>query len=466
MTTTIHPQVIETVTIRIKQIGPQGVGGAVTQPVNHITFNTSPAGVPSDQGTMSWNISEETLDLILNGAVLQIGQEIHYHVRNDTASEITDGTPVMAVGTLGASGLIQIAPMNGTVPSLAKFLLGVTTQTISAGENGKIAYLGKVRGIDTTGTLSFGGLETWSDGDVLYIDPFNIGFLTNVEPDPPYIYMPVAFAVFSNASNGVLSVRVTPLDESILRTSRTALTTYSALPDRNAQESIHGNLDLIVAGIDPDAGDVIISNAFGQGKMVIVNNGVAETGVLRVTGTSIDRDTGAETALDTELITIDTTTIDNNSTDANSQPTWDLENAFMSDKWWTGTVNITLHEESGALTDLDIYQCSYDQFGDARSINIRILDMTIQALNTNGSISAHAYTVQVTGSRVNIQQIPDTEVVRTADFETDKWYRIRRGALDVPLNGLTDGMFLNMSFLGSPAKFANATIKVWADVSP
>ena len=79
--------------------------------------------------------------------------------------------------------------------------------------------------------------------------------------------------------------------------------------------------------------------------------------------------------------------------------------------------------------------------------------MTIQALNTNGSISAHAYTVQVTGSRVNIQQIPDTEVVRTANFETGKWYRIRRGALDVPLDGRTDGMFLNMSFLGSPAKF-------------
>ena len=42
------------------------------------------SGDTGDQGTMSWNTDEETIDIIQNGATLQVGQEIHIHCKNQT----------------------------------------------------------------------------------------------------------------------------------------------------------------------------------------------------------------------------------------------------------------------------------------------------------------------------------------------------------------------------------------------
>lgn len=162
------------------------------------------------QGEFYWNADEETADLILNGAVLQLGQEMHYHVRNNTVSTIADCTPVMATGSLGASGRITVAPMDGTVSSNAMYMLGIATEEIIADDDGKVTMFGKIRGCDTTGT-PYG--EVWSDGDVIWVSGDTIGYLTNVEPTEPKIGMPVAFVVSKHATVGTLAVRVTPLDE-------------------------------------------------------------------------------------------------------------------------------------------------------------------------------------------------------------------------------------------------------------
>ena len=50
-------------------------------------------------GQLAWNQDDNTLDLGLNGATLQIGQEQLIRARNTTASTITNGTAVMATGT-------------------------------------------------------------------------------------------------------------------------------------------------------------------------------------------------------------------------------------------------------------------------------------------------------------------------------------------------------------------------------
>ena len=166
-------------------------------------------GGTGDQGTLSWNADEETVDIIQNGAVLQIGQETHIHCRNNTGVLIPNGTPVMATGTLGASGRITIAPMNGTIQSNVKYLLGITTEDIEADTDGKVTEFGKIRGLNCSGSL-YG--ETWNDGDVLWIDTSTVGALTNIEPVSG-MGVPVAFVISNHASNGTIMVRVTPLDE-------------------------------------------------------------------------------------------------------------------------------------------------------------------------------------------------------------------------------------------------------------
>lgn len=427
------------------------------------------AGVSVEQGEMAWNEEEETFDFGMNGATWQGGLENYFHVKNNTGSTLWNSQPVMAGGSSGATGLIFAVPMDGTDTNNAKTLGGLATSDILPGAVGKVTNFGKVRDIDTTGGLSFGGSETWSDNELLFIDPVNVGYLTNVEPVPPAVYIPICLVVYAHATVGSLLVRVRGQDEAILRTSSIALTTYSATPDRNAQENVHGDLAANNTAVDVNAGDLTLTadTDWGLGKMVIVSNGVAETGTVTITGTSVDRNTGAETGSQVSTVVIDTQTTDAGGTDANGQITRSLTNAYITDKWFTGTDDIVISQTAGSLTDLDIYHIAFEQFGDVRSINIRSLDMTVycETGDANTKLSAYVYTVEVTGDKVNILPAGNS-VVRTGDMVTGKWYRFRRGEIDKQLDGTTDGVFANVSLLGSPAKFRDMTLKIWVDIIP
>jgi hypothetical protein len=153
-------------------------------------------GGTGDQGTISWNIDEETIDVIIDGTVLQVGQEVVLNIRNNSGSLIPDGTPVMTTGTIGASGRITVSPMDGTSIANSKRFIGVTTEDIANDADGKVTFFGKVRGIN---------LSSYNDGDILWISPTTPGAYTNVEPSSG---IKIAFAfVVSNAINGTLFVR-------------------------------------------------------------------------------------------------------------------------------------------------------------------------------------------------------------------------------------------------------------------
>ena len=165
--------------------------------------------VTPNVGQMAWNINENTLDLGLNGATLQLGQEQLIRVRNTTGSIIQNGTAVMAIGTIGNSGRITVAPANITTNN-AKFILGVVTESIAVGADGFCTVFGKVRGINTSGSI-YG--ETWADGDTIYVKPSDSGALTNVEPTSTQVKLPIAIVIRAHASAGTLFIRVTPIDE-------------------------------------------------------------------------------------------------------------------------------------------------------------------------------------------------------------------------------------------------------------
>ena len=176
-------------------------------------------GGTGDQGTITWNTDEDTLDVVLNGATLQMGQEVHYHIRNNTGSTIADGVPVYATGTLGASGRITVAPYiaNGTIP--AKYFLGITTESIANGEDGKATHFGKVRHINTS---------AFTDGDVLYPSASTAGALTATMPTGSNVALPIAIVIHA-ASNGTLFVRATNHDENAYATAAQGALADSAL---------------------------------------------------------------------------------------------------------------------------------------------------------------------------------------------------------------------------------------------
>ena len=172
--------------------GILNVGTRVNTPILQLTGGTG------DQGTFSWNSDEWTVDLIQNGTTLQLGQEVQIHVKNQSGATIPDGAPVYATGTLGASGRITVAPMiaDGSIP--AKYFLGVATETIANGADGKITTFGKIRGIDTS---------AYAEGQTLWVSATSAGNFQTTRPVAPNLDLEVAIVINSSVNNGTIFVR-------------------------------------------------------------------------------------------------------------------------------------------------------------------------------------------------------------------------------------------------------------------
>jgi hypothetical protein len=154
-----------------------------------------------DQGQLSWNIDEETIDITMgDGVTQQVGFETYMRVKNDTGATIPNGT---VVGFAGVNGEIKVAPYIANASANELYLIGVATRDMPDQDIGPITLYGKVRGLDTTGP----GAETWSVGDILYASPVTAGAFTNVRPTAPNVVISVAAVLSVDATNGEIMVR-------------------------------------------------------------------------------------------------------------------------------------------------------------------------------------------------------------------------------------------------------------------
>jgi hypothetical protein len=173
--------------------GPVSLASNVITQVGSLQFS----GGSGDQGTLSWNADEETIDLNENGTTLQLGQELHIHVRNDTGTTITNGTVVAFAGTIGASSRLKAELFTADGNTQLSYLLGVATENISNGADGKVTSFGKVRDIDTS---------AWPEGTALYASSTTAGgFVTNAPASPAQAVI-IAYVINSHASTGSIEV--------------------------------------------------------------------------------------------------------------------------------------------------------------------------------------------------------------------------------------------------------------------
>ena len=184
--------------VYVRQVSGGGIGGGID--ANHITFDTTPTAVPETQGTLSWSEDDKALQVVLNGYKQVIGGDTFYPVTNQSGSSIAKGTAVRFAGTLGASGRLLIAPFiaNGSVQS--SFFMGVTSETIADGAEGKVLWFGRIRGINTS---------AFSAGDVLYASTTAAGAFQTAVPQAPNNIVQVAAVINSHAQQGVIFVRPT-----------------------------------------------------------------------------------------------------------------------------------------------------------------------------------------------------------------------------------------------------------------
>ena len=164
----------------------------------YIKYDTTPTATPTDQGTSYWDVDDNTLAIIMNGTTLKVGEDQYYPVKNQTGVLIPKGTAVRFAGTLGSSGRLLIAPFlaDGSLPS-SRFM-GVTSEDIGNGEDGKVMWFGRIRGINT---------NAFNEGDILYASTTVAGGFQTTVPTPPNNIVEVCAVIHKGASNGIIFVR-------------------------------------------------------------------------------------------------------------------------------------------------------------------------------------------------------------------------------------------------------------------
>jgi len=240
-----------------------------------------------------------------------------------------------------------------------------------------------------------------------------------------------------------------------------AITNFIPSPAKTSVSNMHGDIVSITTGVALDSVPTNIVASVGIGKvMVVVNAGSDVAGDITITGTSVDRETGAETPSDTDTLTVDTVSTDGTTTDANGVTIWSLSDAYMSAKWFTGS--ITLSTTNLTLTDVDVYTVAFEQWNDTAAFEIDTLDITCYTTNVAAELDAYLFTVKPTGDKVIVASVADVHVgaVGTAAV-ANRGYRLRRGNLGVSMAGATDGLFLSVTFANSPAYVLDVTTKIW-----
>lgn len=168
--------------------------------VDSIQLDLANAIVDLTMGQISWNEDANTVSVGLGVSSLELGQEEHVYIKNQSGNTIGKGNTVMFSGTIGNSGRLlgTKAVMDGTFPS--SYFIGVAKHDIANGEDGYVTTFGKIDQVNTS---------MFSEGDILYANPTVAGGLSNVAPIAPNNYVTVAAVVNADANNGVLFVRPT-----------------------------------------------------------------------------------------------------------------------------------------------------------------------------------------------------------------------------------------------------------------
>lgn len=230
---------------------------------------------------------------------------------------------------------------------------------------------------------------------------------------------------------------------------------------RTDLNSLHGSLlinntedGIILNSTTPITGIGGISKVMG-----VVLAGTDLVGSYTITGTSVDRNTGVETASDTEVISVNGLSIDNSTTDANGNTIYNYTNAYLSSKWWKGTLTFSTTDLN--LTEIRFAQLSFEQFNDTPDVTINTLDMTYRTSNLSAEMDCYLYAVEVTGNSVNVSMI--TDLHHEINLPADNSFRRRRGNLDKALDGTTDGIFIDLYLApATQTYFSSFSLKLWA----
>jgi len=126
-------------------------------------------------------------------------------VKNNTGYAINKGQAVYISGYDSVSNLPYVGLYIANNTLNEKKFLGLSSSYIPNGSSGYVILFGVLSGIDTTGNISnlAIGNESWSNGDILYVNRYDYGKLTNVKPK--YNIILVGLILYSNINGSILT---------------------------------------------------------------------------------------------------------------------------------------------------------------------------------------------------------------------------------------------------------------------
>lgn len=222
-------------------------------PVDYLDFDQNPAH--TDQvARIAWNPTDDTLNIHHSGDVTQqVGLETYARITNNAGFTIQNGE---AIGFDPVTDSFVLFLADGTQPPLT--IIGIATQQILNGAQGRITNWGRVRDLDTTGTPVG---EVWAAGDILYTSTTIAGALTNVKPTAPNVSLPIAQVRVVDATVGQIFVR--PTIEQQLYYGQFDKTTDQVPTAANTANAITWSSALISSGISIGAptSRIVVANA-------------------------------------------------------------------------------------------------------------------------------------------------------------------------------------------------------------
>lgn len=221
--------------------------------IDYLDFDQNPAH--TDQvARLAWNSTDDTLNIHHTGDVTQqVGLESYARITNNAGFTIPNGS---AVGFDPVTDSFVLFIADGTLPPLT--IIGVATQEILNGAQGRITNWGRVRDLDTTGTPVG---EVWAAGDILYSSTTIAGALTNVKPTAPNVSLPIAQVRVVSSTVGQIFVR--PTIEQQLYYGQFDKTTDQTPAAANTAYAITWSSALTASGISigTPASRIVVANA-------------------------------------------------------------------------------------------------------------------------------------------------------------------------------------------------------------
>jgi hypothetical protein len=167
---------------------------------NQILLDTTPVSPSEDQGAMYWDVNDNAVAIVLNGYVMKVGEDVFFAVKNQTGSTITKGTACGFAGTVGSSGRLLTKPYLANGSESSTFFMGVAAENILDGEDGKVLWFGRIRGLNT---------NAFDEGDILYVSTSSAGGFQTTVPQAPNNIIQVAAVITKSTNQGTIFVRPT-----------------------------------------------------------------------------------------------------------------------------------------------------------------------------------------------------------------------------------------------------------------